>query len=52
MVVYHINPYQSWKGDIKDRKKRIAEHNPNQLQIFGTEDKKSSIKENTEFLNE
>jgi len=52
MVVYHINPLQSWKGDIVNRKKRIASYtNPNQLQMF-IEEPKSSITENRNFLNE
>jgi hypothetical protein len=53
--VYHINPYQSWKGDMPNRIKKIASYNPNQLQIFGTkelEGKKNTIIENTNFLNE
>jgi|JI10StandDraft_1071094.scaffolds.fasta_scaffold375706_1 DNA-binding MarR family transcriptional regulator len=54
MVVYHINPYQSWKGDIADRKKRIAEHNPNQLKLpmFGIDEKnQKQLPNNTDFLN-
>ena len=48
--VYHLNAHQSWKGDIKERKKRISAqpHNPNQLDIFNQE-KPKAIQPNTDF---
>lgn len=45
---WYINAYQSWKGTIKDRQKRIAKTNPNQLLLF-EEPKTKSIKPNKEF---
>lgn len=32
--VYMLNPKQSWKGTVKDRKKTISFFNPNQLNMF------------------
>jgi predicted transcriptional regulator len=32
--VYYVNALQSWKGEIKDRKKKIATYNSNQLDMF------------------
>ena len=58
MVVYQINPYQSWKGDIKDRKKRISEHNPDQLQMpfeiiqSNNKNNQSKLPNNEDFLIE
>lgn len=48
--VYHLNAQQSWKGDIKERKKRLSEQpkNPNQLDIFDQE-KPNPMKPNTDF---
>ena len=34
---WYVNAYQSWKGDIKDRKKRLATKDPNQLGMFPEE---------------
>lgn len=34
MSVIYLNPYQSWKGKVLDRKKKIAEYNSNQLEMF------------------
>jgi hypothetical protein len=31
---WYVNAYQSWKGTVKDRKKRIQETDPNQLGMF------------------
>lgn len=48
---YYINPLQSWKGKPKERAKRIAEHNPNQLQMFD-DVKKKLIEPNLNFDSE
>ena len=48
--MYHINPYQSWKGATKERCKKISEYNKDQLQ-FPFPKEKASIKPNIEFLN-
>jgi len=34
MVMIYLNPYQSWKGKVIDRKKYIAATDPNQLDLF------------------
>lgn len=34
LSMYHINPYQSWKGAAKERGKHIAQYDPNQLDLF------------------
>jgi|LauGreDrversion4_2_1035121.scaffolds.fasta_scaffold123636_4 DNA-binding MarR family transcriptional regulator len=47
---YHINPHQSWKGATKDRAKKIAEYNKNQLSLFSEETKKQ-LQPNNDFLN-
>jgi DNA-binding MarR family transcriptional regulator len=49
MSMYHINPYQSWKGATKERAKKIAEYDKNQLQLF-TEEPKAKLPPNTNFL--
>jgi hypothetical protein len=42
MVCIYLNPYQSWKGNVMDRKKKIAAYsNPRQLEMFPEE--KSTI---------
>lgn len=33
ITLYYINPFQSWKGEKKDRSKKIEETNPNQLKL-------------------
>lgn len=50
VTLYHINPYQSWKGATKERAKKIAEYDKNQLQLFAPE--KKAIQPNPNFLNE
>jgi DNA-binding MarR family transcriptional regulator len=30
----YLNPYHSWKGNIDDRKLKIAKHDPDQLDMF------------------
>lgn len=50
LTMYHINPTHSWKGTLPDRNKKIAEFNPNQLDIFGKlPQEKKAIQPNTEF---
>lgn len=48
MISYHINPYQSWKGNPTERNKKIAEYNPNQLEMFN-EVKKTILLPNKDF---
>ena len=36
---WYVNPYQSWKGNVKDRKQRLKERDPNQLGMFDVKDK-------------
>ncbi len=36
MVNYFINPLQSWKGTVKDRKTRISETRTEQLDLFSS----------------
>lgn len=38
---YFINAYQSWKGNVKDRKKYIASIDPNQLRLFHVPEQKT-----------
>lgn len=45
---WYINAYQSWKGSIIDRKKRIQETNPAQLGLF-PELPEKAIKPNKDF---
>jgi DNA-binding MarR family transcriptional regulator len=52
ITVYSINPYQSWKGDISERKKKITEHSPDQLQIPFVDNETKKIAPNADFLNE
>lgn len=55
-VVYHLNPFQSWRGGIIDRTKKIKEYNPNQLQInianFSTTALRPDMGVNGGFLEE
>lgn len=44
---YHINAYQSWKGNVKDRKKYIASIDPNQLKMF--QDTPKALQVNKDF---
>lgn len=38
MVTIYLNPYQSWKGTVQDRNKKIASYNnPRQLEMFPEE---------------
>jgi hypothetical protein len=43
MVMIHLNPYQSWKGKVIDRKKYIAASDPNQLNLFPETNSKHSL---------
>jgi hypothetical protein len=45
---YHLNAHQSWKGNVKDRKTKIASYNKNQLTLFAGE-KINALKPNKEF---
>lgn len=36
MVNYYLNPLQSWKGKVKERRNKIAETPINQLDLFST----------------
>lgn len=45
---WYVNAYQSWKGTIQDRKKRIQDTNPNQLGMF-PESSEKAIKPNKDF---
>lgn len=46
---YHINALQSWKGNIKDRRKRLAMQDPNQLGLFTQDEPKKALKTNKDF---
>lgn len=45
---WYVNAYQSWKGTIKDRQKRISKTDPNQLILF-QEPATKSIRPNKDF---
>jgi len=49
MVMFHINPLQSWKGNVKERTKKISEYNPNQLEMFPEGKKLIGITPNEAF---
>ena len=34
LTVIYLNPFHSWTGRVMDRKKKIAAHDPDQLQMF------------------
>jgi len=44
---WYVNAYQSWKGNVKDRKQRIKETDPNQLGMFDYKPK--GIEPNQDF---
>jgi predicted transcriptional regulator len=47
----YLNPYHSWKGKAAERKQKIAEYNPKQLEMFPEhKPKKALIEPNTNFL--
>lgn len=56
--VYSLHPGQSWKGEVKERKKRISELDPKQLQMFPNTEftikepvkTRLALSPNTEFL--
>lgn len=53
ITMYHLNPLQSWKGAVPERAKKIAEYNPNQIDIFGELPKPpAGLKDNKNFLLE
>lgn len=43
MSLIYLNPYQSWKGKVSDRKKKIASFNPDQLEMFADEMNKQPL---------
>lgn len=43
MSVIYLNPYQSWKGKVADRKKKIASFNPDQLEMFPNDSQHSLL---------
>lgn len=45
---WYVNAYQSWKGTIKDRRKRLSTTDPDQLGLF-TEDKPKALTVNKNF---
>lgn len=48
MVDWYVNAYQSWRGTITDRKKRLQKTDPNQLGMF-TEDTPKKLNVNKDF---
>jgi len=48
--IYHLNPYQSWKGKPMERAKKIATYDTNQLDMF-PESNQKKIQPNTQFLD-
>ena len=48
---YHLNALQSWKGNVKDRKKRLQQTDPNQLGLFASEEKPKAMRVNKNFDN-
>ena len=52
MGVIYLNPYQSWKGKVADRKKKIATFNPDQLNMFDDHGKRPLLRKNFSEIQE
>jgi DNA-binding MarR family transcriptional regulator len=47
--IYHLNPFQSWKGKPNERAKKISSYDKFQLEMFPNEDKIKAIQPSAEF---
>lgn len=45
VIIYSLNPYQSWKGEVKARAKKISNSDPGQLELFPAEKHRIESKE-------